>query len=74
MRAPSASSVEPNRSTVDVSGGSPDWRVVIKDVSGAVVSERVCGDEREAHNYASTVRQHIHWLSEAKLREYYRLP
>jgi hypothetical protein len=24
--------------------------------------------------YASTVRQHIYWLSEEKLREYYRLP
>ncbi len=37
-------------------------------------SSRACRDETEALTYASTVRQHIYWLSEEKLREYYRLP
>jgi hypothetical protein len=50
------------------------WTVRIVDPSGRVVSERTCADETEAHTYASTVRQHVYWLSEDKFREYYRLP
>jgi len=50
------------------------WRVVIVDPAGSGVSERACTDEAEARTYASTVRQHAYWLSEAKFREYYRLP
>ena len=49
------------------------WRVAILDPSGGVVSERACGDHLEARTYASTVRQHIYWLSEEKFREYYRV-
>ena len=30
-------------------------------------------DETEARTFASTVRQHIAWLSEARFREIYRL-
>jgi hypothetical protein len=48
--------------------------VVITDPSGREVSTRACSDETEARTYASTVRQHAYWLSEAKFREYYRLP
>jgi hypothetical protein len=48
-------------------------RVVIVDASGAVVSERACADTAEARTYASTVRQHIYWLSPDKFREYYRI-
>jgi len=47
---------------------------VILDPSGREVSTRACSDETEARTYASTVRQHAYWLSEAKFREYYRLP
>jgi hypothetical protein len=49
------------------------WRVRIVDPEGAVVGERACSDHLEAHTYASTVRQHIYWLSAAKFREYYRV-
>ena len=48
-------------------------RVVITDPSGTVVSERACADTAEARTYASTVRQHIYWLSADKFREYYRI-
>jgi len=48
--------------------------VVILDPSGREVSTRGCSDETEARTYASTVRQHVYCLSEAKFREYYRLP
>jgi len=63
----------PNRYAVDVrrDGG---WTVAIVDPSGRDASLRACRDETEALTYASTVRQHIYWLSEEKLREYYRLP
>ena len=49
------------------------WRVEIVDATGAVRSSRPCRDEVEARTYASTVRQHIGWLSEGKFREYYAL-
>ena len=48
-------------------------RVVIHDPDGAVVGERACRDGSEARTYASTVRQHIYWLSPEKFREYYRI-
>jgi hypothetical protein len=47
--------------------------VAIVDHSGLEVSMRVCRDDEEARTYASTVRQHIEWLSEARFREYYGL-
>jgi hypothetical protein len=50
------------------------WRVLILDPSGQAVAERTCGHEAEARTYASTVRQHIYWLSETKFCQYYRLP
>jgi hypothetical protein len=34
---------------------------------------RACRDETEARTFASTVRQHIAWLSEPRFREIYRL-
>ena len=49
------------------------WRVLIVDPSGAVVGDRACSDGAEARTYASTVRQHLYWLSPEKFREYYRL-
>jgi hypothetical protein len=56
----------------DVDGSG--WRVVIVDPSGGAAGERPCADEVEARTFASTVRQHIYWLSEEKFRQYYRLP
>ena len=35
---------------------------------GAVVFTRACAGEAEARTFASTVNQHLHWLSEAKFR------
>jgi hypothetical protein len=49
------------------------WRVAIVDPAGAVVAERACRDQTEARTYASTVRQHIYWLSPERFRAYYRL-
>jgi len=54
--------------------GPDGWRVVIVDAAAHEVSSRACGSEAEARTYASTVRQHIEWLSEPKFREYYRIP
>lgn len=40
---------------------------------GAEVASRACRDEAEARTYASTVRQHVEWLSEPVFRAYYGL-
>lgn len=58
---------------VEVRGGDGAWRVAILSPEGRVVSERACSDGAEARTYASTVRQHIYWLSAEKFREYYRI-
>jgi hypothetical protein len=49
------------------------WSVTIVGEGGRVVAERRCRDGAEARTYASTVRQHLHWLSPGKFREYYRI-
>jgi hypothetical protein len=58
---------------VEVRGDEGTWRVAILNPEGEVVSERACRDGTEARTYASTVRQHIYWLSPEKFREYYRI-
>jgi hypothetical protein len=58
---------------VQVLESATGWHVAIVDSAGAVVSERACGDRLEALTYASTVRQHVYWLSAEKFREYYRI-
>jgi hypothetical protein len=58
---------------VEVRGGEGTWRVAILDPLGELVAERACRDGAEARTYASTVRQHIYWLSPEKFREYYRI-
>jgi len=63
-----------NRYAVDVRREDEGWTVAIVDPAGRDASVRACHDEAEALTYASTVRQHIYWLSEERLREYYRLP
>jgi hypothetical protein len=50
------------------------WIVAIVDPAGREVSSRACTDDVEARTYASTVRQHVEWLSEPRFREYYQLP
>lgn len=50
------------------------WKVAILDPGGSVVFDRASADEAEARTFASTVQQHIYWLSEEKFRSYYRLP
>ena len=72
-RASNAGSASPNRYAVEVRRDEGAWSVAILDPAGAPVITRSCRDEAEALTYASTVRQHADWLSEAKFREYYRL-
>jgi hypothetical protein len=63
----------PNRYTVELRQDEQGWTVAIASPEGSEVATRACRDEEEARTYASTVRQHIEWLSESKFREYYRL-
>ena len=58
---------------VEIRDSADGWRVEILDPAGSVVSERACRDASEARTFASTVRQHIYWLSPEKFREYYRV-
>jgi hypothetical protein len=64
----------PNRYTVRESEEGSGWVVAIVDPAGTVVWSRPCAGEAEARTFASTVRQHVYWLTEPKFREYYRLP
>jgi hypothetical protein len=54
-------------------GQGNGWSVAIFGPEGREVAVRACRDETEARTFASTVRQHIAWLSEARFREIYRL-
>lgn len=58
---------------VDVRHDDDGWTVVIVDRDGDEVSRRACADETDAWTYASTVRQHLYWLSAERFREYYHL-
>ncbi len=62
-----------NEYAVEMSRGEQGWRVDIIDPQGAVAWSRPCRDRSEAQTFASTVQQHIFWLSPAKFEEYYRL-
>jgi len=66
-----------NRFSVEVRDGEDgqgiEWSVAILDPGGREFAVRACRDETEARTFASTVRQHIAWLSEARFREIYRL-
>ena len=57
--------------TVELRETPRGWRVVIVEVGGEVLSERACRDGAEARAYASTVRQHLSWLSPERFRSYY---
>ena len=69
-----ASGAGPNRYGVRVEEGRSGWRALIVDPGGRTVSERACTDQSEARLYASTVEQHVGWLSEDQFRRFYRLP
>lgn len=59
------------RYRVEIAETDRGWRVAIVDAAGDVISERACRDAAEAHAYASTVRQHLSWLSPERFRSYY---
>lgn len=62
---------------VRVARGPDGWEVQVIEAAApdldAVVYRRACSGEAEARTFASTVNQHLHWLSVPKFREYYRL-
>ncbi len=62
-----------NHYSVRVNQGESGWDVQILRPGGAVAFTRSCSNEPEARTFASTVEQHIYWLSPAKFEEYYRL-
>jgi hypothetical protein len=71
-----------NRFSVEIRNGQGNgqgdghgdrWSVAVLDPKGREVAVRACRGETEARTFASTVRQHIAWLSEARFREIYRL-
>jgi hypothetical protein len=63
----------PNRFTVEVRDDAGAWSVAIVDPDGAEASVRACRSRTEARTFASTVQQHVAWLSEARFRQVYRL-
>ena len=63
----------PNRYRVRVVEEGRGWHVEILEPDGRVVFTRACRDEAEARTRASTVEQHIYWLSPGKFENYYRL-
>ena len=62
-----------NGDRVRIGDGPDGGRVAIEDPAGEVVMERACADGSEARTVASTVRQHIYWLSPSTFRSYYRI-
>jgi hypothetical protein len=58
--------------SVDVRSSHGGWSVAIVQ-GGTDVSVRACRNEAEARTYASTVRQHLAWLSASTFRAYYGL-
>ncbi len=63
-----------NRYGVEIEEAGGDWTVHIVEPGGRKVFRRACRDRGEADLFASTVRQHVHWLSPERFRRYYRLP
>jgi hypothetical protein len=62
-----------NAYRVSVDPGERGWQVLIADPSGSPVWARSCSGEAEARTLASTIQQHVYWLSPAKFREYYKI-
>jgi hypothetical protein len=70
---PAAPADVPNDYRVDVHEGERGWEVRIVDPGGSVVWIRSCTQGAEARTLASTIQQHVYWLSADKFREYYKL-
>ena len=70
---PAAQDEAPNGYAVELRDDGPGWEVRILDPTASVVWTRACAGEAEARTLASTIQQHVYWLSPAKFREYYRL-
>jgi hypothetical protein len=62
-----------NGFSVELRESDDGWLVAIVDQTGTVVAQRPCSDRSEARTFASTVRQHIYWLSADRFRTYYRI-
>jgi hypothetical protein len=62
-----------NEFGVDLREGRGGWEVRILDPKGAIAWTRFCGDMTTARTLASTIRQHIYWLSPGKFCEYYKI-
>jgi hypothetical protein len=62
-----------NEYRVRVTEDPEGWDVQILRPGGGVAFTRSCSSETEARTFASTVQQHIYWLSPTKFEEYYRL-
>lgn len=73
MQPSDVNSAEPNSYGVALTKSGDVWRVSILDFAGQPVSDRSFSSEDEAGTFASTVRQHIDWLSEERFRDYYRI-
>lgn len=58
---------------VELVEGPAGWGVAILDRDGLVATRRACRDASEARAFASTVRQHLYWLSEPVFRSFYRV-
>lgn len=62
-----------NEFGVELHEGERGWEVRIIDPDRVVAWSRACGNVTEARTLASTIRQHIYWLSPGKFREYYKI-
>jgi hypothetical protein len=62
-----------NEYRVRVNEDPEGWDVQILRPGGEMAFTRSCSSEAEARTFASTVQQHIYWLSPKKFEEYYRL-
>ena len=65
--------VEANPYRVRVIEREAGWEVQILGPGGALLFKRACDGEHEARTFASSIEQHIAWLSPARFRQYYRL-
>jgi len=63
----------PNDYRVELHEGQLGWEVRVIDPDDGVAWTRSCGTVTEARTLASTIRQHIYWLSPGKFREYYKI-
>jgi hypothetical protein len=63
----------PNEFGVELHESELGWEVRIVAPGGGVGWTQSCGNVTEARTLASTIRQHIYWLSPGKFREYYKI-